>query len=80
MSIKEKRENMPLNEKVLLTTEELALSFNIGRNTAREFGERVGALRKVGRKCVFDRNIIMAAYEAGEPLYKSEADREGVKA
>lgn len=39
----------------LLDTKEAAAYLGMGRNTARKFAEEVGALRRYGRRVLYDR-------------------------
>lgn len=59
---------MSVAEKRLIDIKELMEYTGIGRNNARAFGKRVGALRTVGSRHLYDRQIIDAALDRGEPI------------
>ena len=61
---------MSVTEKRLLNIKELMEYTGIGRNNARAFGERVGALKKVGSRHLFDRVIIDEALNRFENVFK----------
>ena len=50
-------------KKRLLNIEELMEYTGIGRNNARLYAERIGALRKVGKRYLYDRKIIDEALD-----------------
>lgn len=44
--------------KRLLSAEEVAIYTGLGRNTARKFCEEIGAVKRFGRRVLFDKKII----------------------
>lgn len=56
-----------MNEKFnyvrLLNERQLCTYIGLGRNKAREFGEKCGAKKKIGGRVLFDKNIIDKAIE-----------------
>ena len=53
-----------LSEKRLLDALELAEYVGMGRNSARKFAEEAGALRRYGKRVLFDRVVIDRAVDA----------------
>ena len=51
------RENVgtQLKEKRLLDANEVCMYLSLGRNKGIEFAKDIGAERKIGRRCVYDR-------------------------
>jgi len=47
-----------INEKRLLSVQELCAYLNIGRNRGIEFAKDIGAERRMGRRCLYDRAVI----------------------
>ena len=48
----------PIAEVRLIGIDELASYLGLGRNSALRFGEEVGAVRRIGRRTLYDRRII----------------------
>ncbi len=42
----------------LIDTDELRIYLNIGRNNAMKFGEEIGAKVRIGRRVLWDRQVI----------------------
>ncbi len=53
-----------LNNKRLLDALEIAEYTGLGRNTARKFAEEAGAVKRYGRRVLFDREAIDRAIDA----------------
>lgn len=47
----------------LLSERQLCVYTGLGRNKAREFGEKCGAKKKIGGRVLFDKNIIDKAID-----------------
>lgn len=47
-----------VNEKRLLDANEVCMYLSLGRNRGVEFARSIGAERKIGRRCLYDRVII----------------------
>lgn len=50
--------NSGSNGKSLLSINELQQYIGLGKNRAFEFGKRVGALKKIGRRSLYDKSVI----------------------
>jgi len=44
-----------MNEKRLLDANEVCLYLSLGRNKGIEFAKAIGAERKIGRRCLYDK-------------------------
>ncbi len=53
--MRERERNGRLSEKRLLDAAEIAEYTGLGRNTARKFAEEAGALKRYGKRVLFDR-------------------------
>ena len=53
----------PIAEVRLIGINELASYLGIGRNSAIRFGEESGAVRRIGRRTLYDRRIIDRAID-----------------
>lgn len=51
-------QNIALNEKRLLDASEVCYYLGLGRNRGVEFSKSIGAERKIGRRCLYDRQVI----------------------
>lgn len=58
-----KRLTIADSEKRLLSIEEAAQYIGQGINRTRTYMEEIGAVRKMGRRVLFDRNVIDAALD-----------------
>lgn len=47
-----------LNEKRLLDANEVCMYLSLGRNRGVEFAKSIGAERKIGRRCLYDKAVI----------------------
>lgn len=47
-----------VNEKRLLDANEVCMYLSLGRNRGVEFARSIGAERKIGRRCLYDRVVI----------------------
>lgn len=47
-----------LNDKRLLDANEVCYYLGLGRNRGIEFAKSIGAERKIGRRCTYDRVVI----------------------
>ena len=54
-------------EKRMLTEKEAQIYLNMSRATCRKFGEDCGAVKKIGRKILYDKPILDKALENLEP-------------
>lgn len=52
-----------LSEKRLLDAAEVAEYTGLGRNTARKFAEEAGALKRYGKRVLFDRIVLDKAID-----------------
>lgn len=52
-----------LDGKRLLSADELANYIGLGRHTARKFAEEVGAVKRYGKRVLFDRVVIDKALD-----------------
>lgn len=59
------RTDVPISEKRMLSISEAAAYCGLGINSARAFFVSIGALRKCGRRSLYDRQIIDAALDRG---------------
>ena len=46
------------NENRLLNAKEVCSYLNLGRNRGIEFAKSIGAERKIGRRCLYDKKVI----------------------
>lgn len=59
--------------KRLLSVEELTKYLGLGRHASRQFAGNVGAVKRYGKRVLFDRVVIDAALDQmGEQLAKAE--------
>lgn len=57
--MKERKNDIPImSEKRLLNANEVCVYLNLGRNRGVEFAKSIGAERKVGRRCLYDKVAI----------------------
>lgn len=56
-------DRIEFSEKRMLSTSEMANYVGLGRDAAREFAENAGALRKYGRRVLFDRKALDKALD-----------------
>lgn len=55
----EGKDNVSLiNEKRLLDVKELCRYLSLGKNRAVDLGKSIGAERKIGRRCLYDKVVI----------------------
>jgi len=47
-----------MNEKRLLDANELCSYLNIGRDRGTKYAKSIGAERRIGRRCLYDRAVI----------------------
>lgn len=52
------RNNSTCAEKRLLDATEVCVYLGLGRNRGVEFAKSVGAERKIGRRCLYDKKVI----------------------
>lgn len=52
------RENNITSEKRLLDSVEVCAYLGLGRNRGVEFAKSIGAERKIGRRCLYDKVVI----------------------
>lgn len=52
----------------LLSLTEAQLYCGLGKNSTRKWCEEIGAVRKIGSRVLFDRNVIDNAINAGEVI------------
>ncbi|MCQ4672441.1 polyprenyl synthetase solanesyl diphosphate synthase [Lactonifactor longoviformis] len=52
------REVKVLTEKRLLDAAEVCMYLGLGRNKGIEFAKSIGAERKIGRRCLYDKAVI----------------------
>lgn len=50
--------NSNLNESRLMNAKEVCAYLNLGRNRGVEFAKSIGAERKIGRRCLYDKVVI----------------------
>ena len=55
-----------ISDKRLLNADELCIYTGLGRSTARKYAETIGAVRKFGRRVMFDKSIIDESLSGGE--------------
>lgn len=58
-----KTNRIVFNEKRMLSASEMANYVGLGRDAAREFAESAGALRKYGRRVLFDKAALDKALD-----------------
>lgn len=56
-------DRIEFSEKRMLSTSEMANYVGLGQDKAREFAEKAGALRKYGRRVLFDRKALDKALD-----------------
>ena len=56
-------DRIEFSEKRMLSTSEMANYVGLGRDAAREFAESAGAMRKYGRRVLFDRKVLDKALD-----------------
>ena len=54
-----------MSDKRLLNADELSVYIGLGRYSARKYAEQVGAVKKFGRRVMFDKTIIDASLNGG---------------
>lgn len=52
------------NEKRLLDATEVCMYLSLGRNRGIEFAKKIGAERRIGRRCLYDKTVIDKALDA----------------
>lgn len=50
--------NTSISEKRMLNSSELCAYLSLGRNRGVEFAKSIGAERKIGRRCLYDKTVI----------------------
>ena len=55
-----------ISDKRLLNVDELSIYTGLGRSTARKFAESIGAVKKFGRRVMFDKSIIDESLSGGD--------------
>lgn len=58
-----KADRIAFSEKRMLSASEMANYVGLGRDAAREFAESAGAMRKYGRRVLFDRKVLDKALD-----------------
>lgn len=66
-------ENIPINQKALLSVKELAAYLGMGTTKATEYGAKCGAKRKYGKRTLYRRDIVDAAIRNEFMLDKASA-------
>lgn len=61
--MRERDKKLTSTEKRLLSVTELCTYLSLGRNRATEFGKRIGAEKKVGRRRLYDKKVIDQALD-----------------
>ena len=61
--MRERDKKLTSTEKRLLSATELCTYLSLGRNRAIEFGKRIGAEKKVGRRRLYDKKVIDQALD-----------------
>ena len=56
--MKERSFSTVTNEKRLMDANEVCMYLSLGRNRGIEFAKSIGAERKIGRRCLYDKVII----------------------
>ena len=56
--MKARKEISIVSEKRLLDVKEVCNYLSLGRNRAVEFAKSIGAERKIGRRCLYDKVVI----------------------
>ena len=56
--MRERKISTVTNEKRLMDANEVCMYLSLGRNRGVEFAKSIGAERKIGRRCLYDRVII----------------------
>ena len=54
---------LSISDRRLLNIDEAAAYVGQGRNSARQFFEEIGAIRRFGRRVLFDKKVIDAALD-----------------
>lgn len=52
------KDSQLMGEKRLLDANEVCMYLNLGRNRGVEFAKSIGAERKIGRRCLYDKKAI----------------------
>ncbi len=58
MRLRENQYATALSDKRLLDAAEVCQYLSLGRNKGIEFSKEIGAERKIGRRCLYDRAVI----------------------
>lgn len=58
-----KKENSAMSPR-MLSVEEVCAYLGLGKNRGVEFAKSIGAERKVGRRCLYDKKVIDAALDS----------------
>lgn len=56
--MKERKFSTITNEKRLMDANEVCMYLSLGRNRGIEFAKSIGAERKIGRRCLYDKAVI----------------------
>ena len=67
------RDRPQTTETRLMDLEDLAVYLSLGRTKAAEFGRECGAQRHIGRRCLYDKQVIDAAIDNLGPDREGEA-------
>lgn len=54
----ERNNKLALSEKRLMDANDVCIYLSLGRNRGVEFAKAIGAERKIGRRCLYDRVVI----------------------
>lgn len=58
------RENFaPINEKRMLDANEVCIYLSLGRTKGVAYAKSIGAERKIGRRCLYDKKVIDKALD-----------------
>lgn len=60
-----KRNDVPINQKRMLSLEEASMYLSIGMNNIRIIVDKAGAVKKYGRRVLVDRMILDKAIDSG---------------
>lgn len=56
--MRERNNEAVMGEKRLLDVSEICIYLGLGRNRAIEFAKSIGAERKIGKRCLYDKKAI----------------------
>ncbi len=66
--MRERDRKLGSSEKRLLDAAELCTYLGLGKTYAIEFGKRIGAEKKAGRRCLYDKKVIDHALDEMDNL------------